>query len=434
MSKKIITLFCALVLFLGCGEVLQYILLDDTRSETRLMFHDFYTDDKNIDIVFLGSSHTYRSFVPKVLDAHFGAHTFNAGSSGQGMDGSLVMLQEICAYHKPKRVFLELYHNIAVTDGQFKKRNQMTATYVLSDYMRPSLRKYQFLLAASSPKHYANSFIPARRCGKDIFSFHHIARNIRRKWSKAYRQYQWAWYEKDKDYYVERGFVANDKIAEEGKYWNKLATIKFRLVPPEKNDWRKTLLKIIDFCKENGMELTLVIAPLPEWSIVGTEKYQAYYDYVKEIADMHDLHFYDFNFCNPKYFDAKDRSLFKDEDHLNTAGAELFSRVFADYFTGKISRSALFYDTLKEKLDAEPPQVFGFTELTKDGTSRIISNREHGMEYRLETMPKDGAWRVIQDYSEAREFTIPSGEHGKIVLLWRMQGQEEVKGKIETDY
>ena len=51
----------------------------------------------------------------------------------------------------------------------YKDRTQMTGTYIISDYMKPSYNKARFLLQASSAKHYANSFFPARRSWENFF-------------------------------------------------------------------------------------------------------------------------------------------------------------------------------------------------------------------------------------------------------------------------
>ena len=70
------------VLFLLCGAGFHLLLVDDTQSYTRLMMHEFY-GQKNIDVLFVGSSHCYAALDPSVTDEAFAANTFNAGSSLQ---------------------------------------------------------------------------------------------------------------------------------------------------------------------------------------------------------------------------------------------------------------------------------------------------------------------------------------------------------------
>lgn len=104
-----------LLLFVGCGQFLQYILVDDTVSYTRITFHEMYEQD-NIDILFVGSSHCYRSFIPEILDEKLGKNTFNAGTSSQHLDSSYMIIREAAKYNDIEHIYLELYFNMAFTE------------------------------------------------------------------------------------------------------------------------------------------------------------------------------------------------------------------------------------------------------------------------------------------------------------------------------
>ena len=81
--KKMLRYVAAVIafcfLFLLCGKFFRYILVDDTSSYTRITFHEMYEQD-NIDILFVGSSHCYRTFIPEILDKKLGVNTFNVGT------------------------------------------------------------------------------------------------------------------------------------------------------------------------------------------------------------------------------------------------------------------------------------------------------------------------------------------------------------------
>ncbi len=99
----------------------------------------------------------------------------------------------------------------------------------------------------------------------------------------------------------------------------------------EKNE--KYLYKIIELCKNNGVELMLVKAPS---NCTPAEK--SYYNAVEKIADENEVTFVDYNelYDDIKLELARD---FIDETHLNQRGSEKFSRYFADnvpYFEGKV--------------------------------------------------------------------------------------------------
>ena len=100
--KKMLRYVAAVIafcfLFLLCGKFFRYILVDDTSSYTRITFHEMYEQD-NIDILFVGSSHCYRTFIPEILDKKLGVNTFNVGTSAQQMDGSFMVIKEAAKYN-----------------------------------------------------------------------------------------------------------------------------------------------------------------------------------------------------------------------------------------------------------------------------------------------------------------------------------------------
>lgn len=149
--------FC--ILCIGIGKFFRYLLSDDASSYTRVTFHEMYEQD-NIDILFVGSSLCYKGFIPEIFDEKLGLNTFNAGTSGQHLDGSYMVIKEAAKYHDIKHIYLELYHNIA-RSTPYKSRKELTQTYIISDYLRPSLDKFLYMLNASGSDHYANSFIVA---------------------------------------------------------------------------------------------------------------------------------------------------------------------------------------------------------------------------------------------------------------------------------
>lgn len=437
--KRVATVICAIAMFLACGDFLHYILIDDTRSYTRLMFHELYNSPQNIDIAFVGSSHVYRGLNPVIADKGFGKYTFNAGSSGQALDGSLAIIQELCAYHKPEQIFLELYYVITEYEENVE-RKQMVATYVLSDYMKPSLRKWNYMLRASSDAHYVNSFILARRNWKKLFDIDYISRMIRKKQSDDYKNFCWPKEENEKNYYVERGFVAYDDKAKPKQWYQKAyGKIKKAVSLTEQNDWYKALNKIIAFCKSKKIKLTFIVVPEPEWTVVGQRNYQEYHDFIKSIADKNEIDFFDFNLCKPAYFDARDLNLFIDEDHLNSVGAAKFSALLPSLVNGKISEDKLFYKSFNEKLMEEEPTVYGLAGLNADAETGIrkgyaIANRNEGIEYRIQVIPNKGKTRLLQNYSVSSNFELPKNEHGKVAISWRLKSNPEIVHNITAKY
>lgn len=417
--------------FFACGKGWRYILIDDTKSYTRVMMHQLYESEENIDIIFVGSSHVFRSLIPSITDDEFGCYTFNAGSSSQHMDGSVALIKEAAAYHDIKHVYLELYYGVAESADR-SKRTGMTSTYILSDYMKPSLRRVRYLLQASSKEYWVNSFILARRNWTKFFDPDYVRELIEKKQSDDYKNYVVS-------NYVDRGFVADKKVVSDGTYWNNDAYGPIKADTRRGSDWEKSLLEAIDFCRKNNIEITFFVTPQPEWTVVGKKDYQDYHDYIQELADDNHVELYDFNFCSSEYFDANDRNLFKDAGHLNTNGAEVFSHLFGQLFTGSLDPEKLFYDTYAEKLNDEDPIVYGIAASKNNSKTGLkncymISNVDSGIEYRIMAATSEGNQYCIQDFDENTDFSLPKDEKGTITVEWRSAAEPDLVHTFEAAY
>lgn len=438
MKKIVIGLkiFVFVILFIACGKFFRFILVDDTASYTRIMMHELYNSEENIDVLFVGSSHCYFSFVPSITDKIFGKNTFNAGSSSQGMDASYELIREANKENDLEQVYLEVYYRMGA-DGENEDRTLMMGTNAISDYMNPSLRKWLFLLRASSKEHYVNSFIVARRDWKKLFEPEYVKNLLQKKLTDEYKNYEYAYVTDEVQAYQGKGYVTNNGVAPEYYYFQCWPIY----VEGFSKDWERDLKRIIQYCEDEEIELTLVSAPMPNFALAGMGNYDDYPKKVYEIIEGTDVKYYDFNFCKEEYI-PNTSSIFRDSDHLNTEGAELFSTVFAQFFTGQISEEELFYGSFKEKLEYLEPVVLGLgyqdrTSAYSDEMARhihIVSTKETGMEYRIIMTPQDGEQYWVQDFSENGEFEIPLSEHGICTVVWREVAQPDDVQTIEISY
>ena len=60
---------------------MDFILVDDVHSYTRIMLEELYNCPENIDTLFLGPSHCYKSVDPAIFTEVTGEKAFNAGTS-----------------------------------------------------------------------------------------------------------------------------------------------------------------------------------------------------------------------------------------------------------------------------------------------------------------------------------------------------------------
>lgn len=323
LFKYIISILIVVTLVILGLKGVRYLVTDDTRSFTRIMMHEFYNQDENIDILFVGSSHCYRSIIPSVIDEEMNCHSFNAGSSAQRMDGSLALVKECLNYYEPKEIVLDIYYDMIDTIAH-SEREELRSTYVLSDYMRFSINKISYLLQASSMDKYVNSFIVGRRDWKNLLDFGYVSELWSKKSSDNYKNYIWTLDEADEGYYVDRGYVAFDGKAETSE----LSYTDSDNIHIEMNkftdEWQEELEEIIELCNENNIKLTIVAAPLPEYTYTLIDNYEEYAEYMKNMLNDYKVSYIDFNLAEYK-IDSITDDCFKDKDHLNSKGANIYS-------------------------------------------------------------------------------------------------------------
>ena len=73
---------------------LQYIVVDDTSSMTRITFHEFYQREKDIDTIFLGPSHIFRGIDAEAVSGQTGRQCFDLSTSSQRLSASYYLLKE----------------------------------------------------------------------------------------------------------------------------------------------------------------------------------------------------------------------------------------------------------------------------------------------------------------------------------------------------
>lgn len=427
-------LFCVILTY--CGKIFRYILTDDTKSYTRVTFHEMY-EQKNIDILFVGSSHCYRSFIPEIFDKELGVNTFNAGTSSQNLDGSYMIIKEAARYYDIKHIYLELYYGVAFEE--YKNRTEMTQTYIISDYLKPSLDKVRYLLNASAKDYYLNSFIVARRNWTKFFDADYIMNLNIKKQSDVYKNYEYDYITDDTEWYAGKGYVANKSTIEDWNYYSTIERYEIDMGNVSE-DWIHSLEDIVSFCEKKGISLTLVSVPISNYLLAGIGNYDEYVELVQNVTKGMNIEYYDFNLCKEEYF-PNTSFLFKDVDHLNCYGAETFSYLFADFINGKFDKNELFYNSYNEKLKNLEPTVFGicYHDDENDGgnkmrSCKIVSTGNDNLEYEISLYPKEGIPYKLQDFCSNDFLTIFPDEHGVIVISCRLSNFPNEVKSIKISY
>ncbi len=424
--KQTRNIILLIVLIIAFGKMIEFLIYDDFTS-ARATIHDMYEEEDNIDVLFLGSSHTYASFDTEYLDDAMELNTFNLGTGDQQLDGSLLLLKEAVKHHNIKYVYLDMYYRIAL-DSPYKARTgaELGYCYTVSDSVRWSLDKGKYLLDISSPDDYVMNFIPARRRWEFLFDAKYIYNNVSKKMSEEYRTYQSpAEGLLGHGVYKRKGYIAiqNANLPEVLDGYS----TQIKSLEDINPDWVISLQEIIDFCKDNDIMITLITVPMPEFLLAQSEKYDEYIEMVSNIADKNEIEYWDFNLCKGEVlsFDKKD---YYDMTHLRQSGTEKFDVLFANLVNENVSPEEVFYSSYIEKLNNEPLQVYGFVLDREDGGEMHfvpISNDMNGIiQYQVTNINVEQAETDILIFygNELKDYTFEAGNYR---IIYSCDGRKE---------
>lgn len=330
--------------------LLNFLLVDDLHAYSRVMLQEYYAQAEKVDTIFVGSSHSYRSFDPEVVDAVLGTHSFNLGTSQQLPDGSYFLIREAASQSPLKTVYLETFYT---GYNQTKSSSVPLAAFLITDYLRAaSPYRYQYLWEMGGAAAFADLVFPVR---------HAIAEpgELTALWYGKLHggydagNYAWVTYPEEGEAYRGRGFVYTVGTSA----WGYGSLLDVKADAPLSDFGRQNLERIARFCESEGIRLVLVTAPLPSAYIQDTENYQSYVEFMRGFAQEHGTEYWDFSL----YRDAETLDIgtedYSDMHHLNGQGAEKFSAVFAAVAAQSAAGqdvSGLFYDTVQQKLAQSP--------------------------------------------------------------------------------
>ena len=239
---------------------------------------------KDTDILFLGSSHTYRGFDPRIFEKH-GFESFNLGSSSQTPLQTKMLMKRYLAKMHPELIIYEVYPWGFVSDGVESSIDIISNDYIDKNTLKMTLSVNHITVY--------NSLI-----------FAYIKENVNPNtvFKEQKKRYS--------DTYISGGYVEKELSFYEGPEETK----KIRWSLNEKQ-W-EAFSEIIQTFRERNIPYLLVYAP------VSPSRYNSfvdYSDYRKKISQYGD--FIDFNKMNI----WNDSLHFYDAHHLNQKGTERFN-------------------------------------------------------------------------------------------------------------
>ena len=428
--KVIFGVFIIISAVFVINSVLSYILIDDLDDEVRYAMHELY-EQEEIETLFLGSSHVFCGYDPRILDEISGENTYLAATPVQKVDGSYYLLKEALKNNQIKKVYLDMfylqYRDIPAERGSI----QMQWIYCITDNMKNNWNRIEFLLNASDCENYIEGFLPSARYGNYLLDRKRIERVIKSKRSSEYINYEnvpSAFY---KGAYVIPGGVGNPEMIADLDNLEVAENIisEYSL---------KYLNKIVELCKEEEIELVLVTTPFTDFYVQALGNYNTFYTYMKEYAKTNAIEYCDFNLCRPELL-VMEKDDFVDYHHLSGKGAVKYSTVFAEMMASydKMERQELFYDSVQEKMDDLSPRTMGILlEKSKDEEGvyflSTVANYDVDVEYRICTLDEQGTENeLIQDFSDEKMIKVSQeGTSYKITVRNKSTGEICEEGVI----
>lgn len=278
-------------------------LLEETYFPIK-RWKNFYDQPKNsLNMIFLGSSHCYRSLIPEVFDSALNVNSFNMGSSSQSISTSYYVLKEVLNTQSPSIIIFEIFHSTLTADNSYID--------VLHNYPQMhSTIKYQMLSTLNKKDAFELMAFPLKTVAINKDQLLLIKKQYPDTTNSTYSIYH------------NKGYVAT--FAKKGFKFNlkkQNSNIKLPKINPRQVNYLK---KIIQLCRSKQIQLVIVTQPIHPsyWAQIGTPNL---YNKLDSLLKQEKIPYYNLNKLSP----IPD-SLFYDTGHLLNTGSQIFSKNVAD--------------------------------------------------------------------------------------------------------
>lgn len=350
--KTIFRVFIFIFIYIGIQYVLRFALSDDHNVISRVMLHDLY-EENDIEILFCGASHCQLGVDPEIISDITGMNCFNCSSSAQGLETSYALIKEAEKRNPLKKVYVNVDYSIVT-----RTKPNLESIYIVSDYMKPSINKYSFLINATDFSYYVNSFAPLHKGRGYLKNFSLIRDNIKYKMTPDYYDYLYV-----DSSYMGKGHISSRSVIEEGSLWHKgdISIDSFEL--PERQE--KYLNQIISFCDSRNIELTFIGIPVTDFYLERLPNYDDYINIMEDFFVSKNVNYQDFNKIREDILDLNENCNFNDDEHLNYIGSDKYSKVLGLYISNEMEKGS-FYDSYKDKLIAKDFTISGVLVIDKN--------------------------------------------------------------------
>lgn len=295
--KPIIVIIIFILIFIFLNKLLSPKYMTDLVEGN--MTYEYYDEEKNHEVIFIGDCEVYANFSPMVLYEEEGITSYIRGNSQQLIWQSYYMLKETLKYETPKVVVFNV-NSMRYGEPVSEAYNRLAI-----DKMKWSKEKIDIIKASmTEEENFLSYVIPLLRYHSRFDKLTSEDFEYLLKTKKN----------------THNGFLINKNIkpVESLPTKRRLASYEF-----EENCY-EYLKQITELCKENNIKLVLIKAPsvYPYW-------YDEYEEQIKEYAQNNNLDYYNFKEKVEEIGIDYNTDTYDGGLHLNLTGATKLSKYFS---------------------------------------------------------------------------------------------------------
>lgn len=312
--KKIIYPIVFIILILCMNQILM--LAVSPYTEFRNDMHKLETNQ--YDTLYIGTSHGKAGLNPNVIDEITGEKSLNMCLGGEEMLDSYYIVKEACRVNKPQKVVYEL------DPGYWAMKVALSPEYVtIYDEFPVSNVKAEYYMDKVWGEDFRVTLFPWFLYRKGIKG---AKQRLERKLSKEYQEYSDSFYSNDWQKYTEKGQIAISRntpfnASEDIVLWDRKKM---------NSEAAEAFEKLVKLCKKEGIELTVVTAPVPQETF---EKYKSNFEdadkFFTNYMSEQGVDYYNFNYIDIHGFDRSINGFSDYEGHMYEDQAEIFSKEIA---------------------------------------------------------------------------------------------------------
>ena len=436
-GKKFLYRVLAVVILLAvvfCAEYLAQRSFDEVRLS------DYYNYDvkklkkehADVDMIFVGASQIYHGCNPDVISEELGIGEVLdcAPASGQ-CDGDYYLLRGLLRDFSPKYVVMEIpWHKFLKKQARSIERGSLLCAdrMPLSDKLDYAFHCFPLEMLPNLSAMY--------RFGGQIWGTSQVINNYRAKKAVA----EGNWVDESQRSYRKNGYCWFDTSSPQGSLGMVGLGLNYfqdDLVDEREHAYMK---KMVDLCREKGVEVILVMLPSSLSEMYGVVNFQGAIDYATAFAKECDCPYINFSYLKNREELFPD-TVFSDRVHLNGEGSVTFSTIFCDVLK-MLQRGedpgGMFYTSFDEMSKEVHRIVAAGASAVRNGdgtvsiTGASLQNEEIIPEYRIVMVQNDEVTAELCPWQESTEFTL---EEARIpdaqTAVMRLEARQ--KGKTEPD-